>query len=135
MLLFVCVAPVSCAGDSGGSGSGSEAESGSLLIQSARWQTGPDPEVVVSGEWGPGFSTPPSCSLLDGRDGGISGWYDPEDSRMRIDGDGFRQEFALDPDSEAPDPDTQYYARCRVSGDTGNTTEAFAPVEGQTPTS
>ena len=121
---------VSCGGSAGEPGG---ARSGSLSIDSARWSAKPEPGAVVSGEWGVGISTPPSCSLLEGRKGPPSGWYDPK-GQIRLDGGRFHQEFVKDPDSPAAlDPQKDYYVRCRVSGDTGNVLETEAPVRGKMP--
>jgi hypothetical protein len=92
---------------------------------------------VVSGEWGLGISTPPSCSLIEGRGGGRISWYDPA-VQVELDGRRFRQEFVRNPkaeDSPRLDPEAEYYVRCRSSGDTGKAAEALAPVRGRAPVS
>jgi hypothetical protein len=119
-------------------GSASEPEepgSGSLAIHSAEWRVEPEPRAVVSGEWGLGISTPPRCSLLEGENGDPSDWYDPT-ATVELDGGRFYTEFVRDPEAEsrvALDPDTEYYVRCRTSGDTGSAAEAIAPVKGEVP--
>lgn len=105
-----------------------------LQIDSARWSDGPDPRVVVSGDWSLGISTPPSCDLLEGANR-VSDWYDP-DSGMSIDGGNFSREFVAAPNSSsAPRQGVEYRVRCEVNQDTGTTIEATAPVQGTPPAS
>lgn len=135
LVAAVSALSLSCGGSAGAPGS--ETESGSLRIDSAEWREEPEPGAVVSGEWGLGISTPPSCSLLEGEGGEPSGWYDPGD-RVELDGGRFYREFVRDPDSgnvPALDPGTEYHVRCRVSVDTGKTVDATAPVRGRVPVS
>lgn len=130
---MVSALAVSCSGEAGAPGS--ETESGSLRIDSARWRGEPEPSAVVSGEWGIGTSTPPICSLLEGKGGEPSGWYDPG-AQVELDGGRFNREFVRD-SGTAPELDsaTKYHVRCRVSVDTGKTIEATAPVRGEVPVS
>ena len=103
-----------------------------LQIASARWSDGPEPRVLVSGDWSLGISTPPTCDLLEGANG-VSGWYDPY-SGMSIDGGSFSREFVAARDrSPAPRQDVEYRVRCEISQDTGRTIEATAPVQGSPP--
>lgn len=105
-----------------------------LRIDSARWSDGPDPRVLVSGEWSLGISTPPTCDLLEGANR-VSDWYDPY-SGMSIDGDSFSREFvAASNSSSAPRRGVEYRVRCEISQDTGRTIEAIAPVQGSPPAS
>lgn len=124
-------ASVSC----GGSSEPYEPRSGSLAIGSAEWSAGPEPRVVVSGEWGLGISTPPRCSLLEGEGTEPSDWYDPA-ARVELDEGRFHKEFVRDPRAESRvtlDPDTDYSVRCQTNGSTGGTTETVAQVEGEVP--
>lgn len=135
LVAVVSTLSLSCGGDSGAPDS--KEGSGSLEIVSAEWREEPEPRAVVSGEWIVGISTPPSCILLEGKAGEPSGWYD-SGNRIELDGGRFHREFVRALDSESPDtldPQTEYYARCRVSVDTGKTIEATAPVKGDVPTS
>lgn len=105
-----------------------------LRIDSARWSSGPEPRVVVSGDWSLGITTPPSCDLLEGANR-VSDWYDPY-SGMSIDGGSFSREFVAAPNSSsAPRRDAEYRVRCEISQDTGRTIEATAPVQGSPPAS
>ncbi len=105
-----------------------------LQIASARWSDGPEPRVVVSGDWSLGISTPPSCELLEGEDT-TSDWYDPS-SGMSIDGGNFSREFVAAPNRPSvPQRGVEYRVRCEISQDTGTTIEATAPVQGSPPAS
>lgn len=105
-----------------------------MRIDSAQWRGEPEPGAVVSGEWGIGVSTPPSCTLLQGPDGEPSERYETG-GRIELNGGRFYREFVRVPEAGATgaDPATDYYVRCRVSVDTGKTHEAVAPVLGEAP--
>lgn len=125
------VSAVSC----GSGGASDETGNGQLAIKSAEWRADPEPTVRVSGQWSLGISTPPVCSLLEGENGGRSDWYDRTVS-VDLDGGEFYQKFVRDPEAGGQstlDPETEYYVRCRTSGDTGRTAEAVAPVRGEVP--
>lgn len=125
------VSSVSC----GASGTSDETGNGQLAIESAEWRAAPEPAVQVSGQWSLGISTPPVCSLLEGENGDRSDWYDRTVS-VELDGGEFYQKFVRDPEAGSQsklDPETEYYVRCRTSGDTGRTAESLAPVEGEMP--
>jgi hypothetical protein len=122
---------VSC----GSGGAPDETGNGQLAIDSAEWRAAPEPTVRVSGQWSLGISTPPACSLLEGKNGDRSDWYDRTVS-VELDGGEFYQKFVRDPEAGVQsnlDPETEYYVRCRTSGDTGRTAEAVAPVGGEVP--
>lgn len=108
----------------------------SLSIDSASWRAEPEPRVVVSGGWRPGVFTPPACVLLEGRKGEPSDWYDASD-RVELNGGEFRREFVRDPQAgdAALDSSAEYFVRCRVSGSTGKSVDATAPVAGEPPVS
>lgn len=125
------VSSVSC----GASGTPDETGNGQLAIDSAEWRVNPEPTVRVSGQWSLGISTPPVCSLLEGENGDRSDWYDRTVS-VDLDGGEFYQKFVRDPEAGGQsklNPETEYYVRCRTSGDTGRTAEALASVEGEVP--
>ncbi|WP_047866671.1 hypothetical protein [Rubrobacter aplysinae] len=132
LVAVICALSISC----GSAGSpGGDNESALLKIGSAEWRGGSEPRVVVDGEWGLGISTPPSCSLVEGRDGGQVSWYEPG-GQIELDGRRFSQVFVRNPDAGSRsqlDPEAEYYVRCTSSGDTGKSNEALAPVEGRVP--
>lgn len=116
-----------------------------LYIESVRLNEGPQPRIVVRGDWSPGVSTPPTCEIAqgegvsgDGSSGGSSDDWRETESGVIIEGGSFSQEFVAASGSSASGSsasgssasggDSEYQARCRISQSTGRTVEATAPL-------
>lgn len=123
-----CALAVSCGGQAASLGGES------IRITSAQWSAEPEPTAVVKGEWSLATSTPPSCSLLEGKNGEPSEWYD-RSAAISLDSGQFSRQFARGDSAPALKPDVNYHVRCRVSQSTGKTVEAIAPVRGEIPLS
>jgi len=93
-----------------------------LEITEARWR---GDAVIVSGTWIKGVSTPPSCRLLEGRDGAVVGRFDLEGSAF--DGNTFSQRLV--PDGGQAGTDAGYHVQCSVNLDSAKTESDTAPVE------
>ncbi|CAN5436610.1 MAG: hypothetical protein M3494_10550 [Actinomycetota bacterium] len=103
-----------------------------LEILRAEWVAdGGESRAVVSGTWVRGVSTPPACTLLEGRNGEPSAWPD-SGANTSPDGNSFTKEFTAGENSSL-DPLPEYHVRCSVNLSTGRTLETVAPVSGEIP--
>lgn len=105
-----------------------------LYIESIRYAEGTETRVVVTGQWSPGVSTPPSCEIV--REGSSQGSADVSDRDWRggadgvsIEGGSFSQEFVAASGGSASGDGFEYRARCRISQSTGRTVEATVPLQ------
>lgn len=113
-------------------GCGGPEGEGPLEIARAEWVSdGGESRAVVSGTWVRGVSTPPTCTLLEGRDGEPSAWPVSGANTMP-EGNTFEKEFFAGENS-ALDPVPEYHVRCSVNLSTGRTLETVAPVSGDAP--
>ncbi len=106
-----------------------EASSSAIDVESAEWR---GENVLVSGSWAKGVSTPPLCRILEGRDGSPSLYFDL-DARVALDGSTFSKKFApakttkKTPSLEEPD---NSFVRCSVSLDSGKSANDVVRVKG-----
>lgn len=104
-----------------------------LEITGAEWQPGKEARVLVSGRWTRGVSTPPSCSLLGGRQTKVDGWS-ASNASSSLDGNRFSKQLTRDKGGAVLDPGAEYYVRCTVSMDSAKTVADVARVAGELPT-
>lgn len=127
-VILVLFALSSCA-----QGNATEKNVGPLTIIRAEWSAhGGETRAVVNGTWVRGLSTPPSCVLLEGRNGKKSGWSAPEKTTSPR-GNSFSKQFVAADEASRLDPLLDYHIRCSVNVSTGRTLDAVAPVSGETP--
>lgn len=104
-----------------------EAQSAAIEIERAVWR---GEKVFVEGGWARGVSTPPTCRMLEGRDGPTSTYFEP-DARVSLNGNTFSKEFIPAGSGREPLPSTareDLYVRCSVSLDSGRTAEDLVRV-------
>lgn len=104
-----------------------EVRSSAVAINSAEKR---GERILVSGDWARGVSTPPSCRILEGRDGPMSGHFGL-DARVALDGSAFSKEFVpVETSGESlTTREGDYYVNCSVSLDSGRPSEDTVKVE------
>lgn len=107
---------------------GGEARSSIVTVDRAEWR---GQNIMVTGEWSRGISTPPTCQVLEGRDGPVSDRF-PLDARVTLDEGSFSKTFVPEQTGRGTgtvDKRDGYYVRCSASLDSGRSAGDTMKVE------
>lgn len=115
LLLSLVVLAASC-------GAG-ESRSTAIEITEARLR---GEAVLVTGSWAKGLSTPPTCKLLEGRDGETIGLFRLEDAAF--DANEFSHELSVEDTTAVKN--SNYHVRCSVTLDSAKVASDTVKVTG-----
>ncbi len=105
-----------------------EAQFAAVDVKRAEWR---EERVLVAGDWAKGILTPPTCRVLEGRNGPVSDYFGP-DARVSLDGNTFSKEFVPVKTSRQglPAKKGDHYVSCAVSLDSGRSANDSVKIEG-----